>query len=188
MKKLLFILPLFGLMAGCSYLEKLYVPKVTQKPGEVISTNTVYVTNIVNIPAQVDASTGAVVAPARQEVEVKPIVTYTVAPPTLETNYVTNPSVESAVKFTELIPGWGGTVSFGLTTLLSLGAAWKNKRLAKGLVQSVQDGRDFLATHPEGQKAAEGFKETILKSQKLQGIQPMVKKLLDAAIPDHKTA
>ena len=169
-----------GISTGCSSLDgALYNREVKTTPGEITRTNTVYTTNMVVVEAsKTNAATGEVSAPVLKQVIV-PTITYDYAPPTVVTNLVPRAGIETLIQGGGALPvPFAGTVALGLGWLYSLYASIRNKKIAAGIVQSVQRGREFLQTTPEGQKLDEKFKAILAQHQDSAGIVDEVNKLL----------
>ena len=123
--------------------------------------------------------TGEITPPKLQQV-VTPEITSSYAPPTLITNLVPRPLVEEALKTTGALPfPFAGAVALLLGWAYSGYAAMRNKRLGVAVIQSVQAGREFLQSTPEGKKLDEQFKATLAQHQTYSGVVKEVKQLLD---------
>jgi hypothetical protein len=176
------------LLGGCSALDKLYDKQVQEVPGEVLSQETTYRTNTVVIEAEHTDDNGTFV-PARVVQTVVPEVVTRYAPATYVTNLVTRPSVATGIQLTGAVPApWASAVALGLGWLYSAYASVRNKQVAKALVQSVQVGREFLQSTPEGQKIDAELKAKLQRHQQYLGVADLVKQLLNKYVPDHTQA
>lgn len=184
---IMFLAAFFAFCAGCTTLDHLYAREVTEFSAAPIATNVVYKTNSVVIePASTDPITGAV-RPARVREEVTPEISVVMSPPRRVTNIVERPGIRGAIDTTGALPiPWAGAGALLLGWAYSAYAAFRNRRVARGLVLSVQAGRKFLAETPEGRALGDKFKEKLQHSQILHGVAPAVKALLDQTLPDHK--
>jgi hypothetical protein len=189
------LLSIIVLAAGCAGLDTaLYRQEVVDVPGAVTATNTVLRTNVVVIVAGVTNSAPTaedLVAAARNpdariQNIITPEVTYAYAPPTLRTNLVPRPLVEDGLKATGALPlPYAGTAGLVLGWLYTAYAAWRNKKLSVAVVKSVQAGREFLQSTPEGQQLDQRFKEVLVREQGYDGVVREVRKLLDRYVSEH---
>ena len=171
-----------AMLSGCSGFERaLYDTKVETVPGVINRTNVTYVTNTVAaVETRTNGVTGEVSSvPVIRQVTT-PEFTYEYAPPTYRTNLVPRAGVETIMQTAgSMIPlPFAGTAAAVLAWLYTLYANIKNKRVAAGIVQSVQRGREFLQDTPEGQKIDEQFKKILAEHQDSAGIVDEVQKLL----------
>jgi hypothetical protein len=75
---------------------------------------------------------------------------------------------------------WSGLAGFVIGLLLTGYSAWKNKQVASAIVESVEAGRKFLQTTPDGQKIDAAFRDELVKQQTFLGVIATVKKICDA--------
>jgi hypothetical protein len=170
------------LFGGCSTL---YDQHIVERPGEVVGTNFVLRTNIVLLEAARTNEVGEVI-PARIAQVVQPEIVLQYAPPTYVTNLVPRATIETGIRAAGGLPvPWAGTAALLLGWAYSAFAAFRNKQIAKGLVQSVQVGREFLQATPEGQKLDAAFKEKLVRHQQFAGVAKHVQALLEAYVPNH---
>lgn len=171
---------------GCSTFDTLFDRTVTEVPGQIIVTNTVFKTNVVFIAAVTNAATGDVTQPQIKQV-ITPEISYVFSPPTYVTNIAPRASIQGAIQGAGGLPlPYAGTAAVLIGWAYSAYAALRNRKINKALVLSVQAGRQFLTETPEGRTVADGFKKKMVESQMMAGIAPQVKVLLDKWIPDHK--
>jgi hypothetical protein len=169
---------------GCSHLDRLYQKEVSQLPSDPIATNTTFRTNFV-VMEEASTNEDGVVTPAKISAVVTPEVVVQYAPPTYVTNLVPKASMETGIAVTGGLPvPWAGTVALGLGWLYSAYASLRNKQVAKAVVQSVQVGREFLQSTPEGVKIDAELKRLLARHQQYLGVADEVRKLLDA-VPAH---
>jgi hypothetical protein len=178
------ILILLGLLgSGCSTLDSLYGKEIQQIPGAPIGT-TIYRTNVVLEAASTNSA--GIVTPARMVEVVTPEVSVQYAPPTYVTNLVPRADVDAGIKASGAVPvPWAGAVALGLGWLYSAYASLRNKQVAKALVQSVQVGREFLQSTPEGAKLDAEVKRLLARHQEYAGVAEEVGKLLSSYVPGH---
>jgi hypothetical protein len=170
---------------GCSHLDRLYQKEVSRLPTDPIETNTTFRTNFV-VMEEASTNEDGVVTPARTAAVVTPEVVVQYAPPTYVTNLVPKASIETGIAATGGLPvPWAGTVALGLGWLYSAYASLRNKQVAKAVVQSVQVGREFLQSTPEGVKIDVELKRLLARHQQYLGVADEVRKLLDAYVPAH---
>lgn len=182
----------FGLLlafaaGGCSTLDQLYDQQVAEAPGPVVATNVVYKTNIVTVQAaSTNVLTGEIV-PARVRHEITPEIEIVRGPPVWVTNLIARPMVQGTIQGAAAVPvPFAGAAALLLGWAYSAYGHFRSRRLAQGLVVSIQAGRRLLNETPEGKILGAQFKAKLQQSQAMQGIAPWVKKLLDATLPDHK--
>lgn len=181
---LLLLLGLLG--SGCATLDKLYGREVQQLPGEPMQTHAILRTNVVVIKAAITNETG-VITPAETAVVVTPEIAVQYAPATYVTNLVPRAEVETGIKAAGALPvPWAGTVALGLGWLYSAYASLRNKQVAKALVQSVQVGREFLQSTPEGEKLDAELKRLLARHQEYAGVAREVRSMLDTYVPAHQ--
>jgi hypothetical protein len=177
MKKILLIgsltLAVGFLAVGCSSIDKaLYRPNVETLP---LPPGPQFVTNEVSIPTFTN-SVGTVI----------PGVTNTVVLPNIRipervTNGIAeNPSIKSGISLVGMLPfPFAGTAAVALGWLYSAYAAVRNKKIAVGVVKSVEAARDFLQETPEGQKVDAKIVQILAAHQDSAGVVDSVKKLLN---------
>lgn len=178
---LLLLLGLFG--SGCATLDSIYGKEIQEIPGAPIET-TIYRTNVVLEAAWTNSA--GIVSPGRMVEVVTPETSVRYAPPTYVTNLVPRAEVESGIRAAGAVPvPWAGAVALGLGWLYSAYASLRNKQVAKALVQSVQVGREFLQTTPEGAKLDAEVKRLLARHQEYAGVAEEVGKLLNTYVPGH---
>ena len=179
-----------GLLSGCSSMDKLfYKQEVVTTPGAIIRTNTITVTNVVVVEiAKTNALTGEITAPKIAQI-ITPTITYDYAAPVCVTNLVPSQAIQGGIAATGALPLPGaGAIALGLGWLYSLYASIRNKKVAAGVVMSVERAREFLQTTPEGQ-ALDGKVRDILKQhQESAGIATAVSGLLRDYVDPTKKA
>jgi hypothetical protein len=110
---------------------------------------------------------------------VTPTITYDYAPATTITNLVPRSGVRSLIDMGGALPiPFAGTIALALGWLYSLYAMIRNKKVAAGIVMSVERGREFLQSTPEGKKLDAQFKGILAQHQDSAGIVAEVDKLL----------
>jgi hypothetical protein len=115
------------------------------------------------------------------------VVTYEYAPARYQTNLVPRGSVASGIQLGGAVPvPWAGTVALALGWLYSAYASLRNRQVSKALVQSVQVGREFLQSMPEGQKLDRVFRDKLERHQEFTGVAGQVRKLLEDYVPGHR--
>jgi hypothetical protein len=173
------------LFTGCAHLDRLYNKEVQELASDPIGTNTTFRTNFV-VMEEASTNEDGVITPAKMAAVVTPEVTVQYAPPTYVTNLVPRASIETGIQATGGLPvPWAGTVALGLGWLYSAYASLRNKQVAKAVVQSVQVGREFLQSTPEGVKIDAELKRLLARHQQYAGVAAEVRKLLDKYVPDH---
>lgn len=173
-----------GLLTGCATVDKLYDQQVVETPGPMV-TNVVYRTNV-TILEFASTNEAGIITPAKAEVFVQPEYIVTRGAPVLKTNLVPRDSVSGVIQASGAVPApWAGAMALGLGWLYSAYASFRNKQVAKALVQSVQVGREFLRTTPEGQKIDAEMKAKLQRHQQYLGVAHIVKVLLDKYVPEH---
>ena len=128
-------------------------------------------------------NSAGIVTPARMVEVVTPEVSVQYAPPTYVTNLVPRAEVDAGSGSVP-VP-WAGAVALGLGWLYSAYASLRNKQVAKALVQSVQVGREFLQSTPEGAKLDAEVKRLLARHQEYAGVADEVGKLLNTYVPGH---
>jgi hypothetical protein len=171
---------------GCSHLDRLYQKDVREIPGEITGMNTLFRTNFV-VMEEASTNEDGIVTPARTAAVVTPEIVVQYTPPTYVTNLVPKASIETGIAVTGGLPvPWAGTVALGLGWLYSAYASLRNKQVAKAVVQSVQVGKEFLQSTPEGGvKIDAELKRLLARHQQYAGVADEVRKLLDKYVPDH---
>ncbi len=185
----LLLLPLAGLvgLTGCTGFDRaLFDQKVEAIPGQIVRTNTVYITNRVELPAVTNVVTNwlsgevtQTIKPPETKIIVTPTISYDYAPPTLVTNLVPRAGVQSLLDVGGGLPlPFAGALAALLGWAYSFYASVRNKKIAAGLVQSVQRGREFLQSTAEGRMLDEKFKAVLAEHQDTAGIVAEVDRLL----------
>ena len=150
-------------LCGCSAAKSTLAKVYTTMPGGVIGTNVVMMAAVTN------ELTGQIVTATTNFVPVY-------APDTVAPSAV----AAGAVNLVSALPiPWAGTVGFALTSLLSLGAAWRNRRLAVGVVQSVDAARQWIRQTPEGKAVDAQLLHVLEQHQEAAGIFYAVSGLVD---------
>lgn len=176
------------LLGGCATLDKLYDKEIVEVRGEQAVQDVLYRTNTVVIePERIDENGTVIPAKVAQVIQPEVVVRY--APPTYVTNLVPRASVQTGIQMSGAVPvPWAGTAALALGWMYSAYAALRNKKVAKVLAQSVQVGREFLQSTPEGQRLDSAFKAKLQKHQQYAGVADLVKVLLNKYVPDHTQA
>jgi hypothetical protein len=144
------------LFASCKQLDSL-VLKPTAPPA-------VIGTNIVITPSPMDG--------------VPAVTNY--YPILASPEYTVNPIATGAATVISGLPiPFAGTASLVLTTLLGLYSSYRNKKIAVGVIQSVDAARIWLRQTPEGIKADAGLLAVIEKHQEEAKIYNAVSSLVD---------
>lgn len=173
-------LPLL-LLCGCASADRLlYDQQVTQRPGVILSTNIVYRTNVVVVDvARTNAATGEI-TPARLQQVIQPEISFSYAPPAYITNLVARPFIEGGLQTVGGLPfPFAGTAGLLLGWAYTAYRAVRNKQIGVAVMKSVEAGREFLQTTPEGVKLDEEFTRILEKHQDYSGVVREVRGLLD---------
>jgi hypothetical protein len=179
-------------LTGCSTIDKAYDKQVTEKPGAPVGTNITIVTNLVIVSKKGEVPTSAVnlekdLRDARDEDPAAEVqeqrqrhVQVIYGPPTYTTNLVEKPAVKAGIGVVSgVVPGWGELIALGGGWLYSLYASVRNKKINQSLVRSVQAGRDFLKSTPQGQELDAKFKQILIEKHLDAGVADDVMALLD---------
>lgn len=157
----------------------LYDKQVVTTPGAILATNTVYQTNVVVVSeTKTNLVTGDITPPVFRQIIV-PTITYDYAPAITVTNLVPRAGISSIITGAGALPlPFAGTAAALLGWAYSFYASVRNKKVAAGVVQSVQQARNWLQTTPEGTKIDEQIKAILAAHQDSAGIAAEVNKLL----------
>lgn len=165
---------------GCGTLDSLYEEQVSQLPGEIIGTNTVFTTNTVMVAAAQTNDVTGEITPAVLKEEVTPVITYEYSPPRYQTNLVPKAFVAGAIETTSALPfPFAGAAGLVVGFLYSAYAAVRNRKATKALVLGIEAGRKFLNETPEGRKLDAVIKDKLIEHQEAAGVLNEVGKLVN---------
>lgn len=164
---------------GCAAIDRnLYSQKVETIPGEVIRTNTTFLTNVVVTPSYTNSAGNIVAAEAR--IVIEPTVTYDYSPPVTVTNLVPKQVVKTATDVVGALPvPFAGTAAVFLGWLYTGYAAIRNRRVSAALVQGIEAGRKILQETPEGQRLDAKVKDLLIHHQEVSGVLDAASRLVN---------